>query len=88
MQVTEQELLDEYQTILQQEELLWYQKSRKEWIAFGDRNTSYYHRSTMIRRNQNKIGSLRINGEWSSDPAVLQQHVKEYFPGLFKASAL
>lgn len=85
LQAKERELLTEFQSILQQEELLWFQKSRKEWIASGDRNTSYYHRSALIRRNRNKIGSLRINGEWSSDPEELKSHVRSYYDELFRS---
>ncbi|XP_038715030.1 uncharacterized protein LOC120008723 [Tripterygium wilfordii] len=29
------------------EEILWYQKSRKDWIQCGDRNTNYFHRKTL-----------------------------------------
>ena len=30
------ELQEEYETILYQEEILWYQKSRERWVHFGD----------------------------------------------------
>ncbi|KAL4361200.1 hypothetical protein GQ457_04G029180 [Hibiscus cannabinus] len=39
----ESKLLIELESILDQEELLWKQKSRSDWIRFGDRNTKYYH---------------------------------------------
>lgn len=32
-----QELLDELQTVLAQEEMLWLQKSRLQWIVDGER---------------------------------------------------
>lgn len=31
-----------------QEEMLWFQKSREEWIK-SELNTKYYHAATMIR---------------------------------------
>ena len=35
----EKDLRREYDKILAQEELLWFQKSRENWVQFGDRNT-------------------------------------------------
>ncbi|XP_061340525.1 uncharacterized protein LOC133287003 [Gastrolobium bilobum] len=40
--------------ILDQEEQIWFQKSRGDWIIDGDRNTRYYHTSTVVRRKKNK----------------------------------
>ncbi|CAA7048083.1 unnamed protein product [Microthlaspi erraticum] len=45
----EEGLLKDLDVLLEQEETLWYQKSREKWIALGDRNTKYYHTSTIIR---------------------------------------
>lgn len=35
--------------VLNQEEELWALKSRVNWMMFGDRNTSYYHISNLVR---------------------------------------
>ncbi|KAL8168069.1 hypothetical protein V2J09_009568 [Rumex salicifolius] len=43
-------LRKELDEVLAQEELLWYQKSRVKWIECGDRNTAFFHTSTIIRR--------------------------------------
>lgn len=57
-----------YQELLAQEELMWFQKSRAEWIKDGDRNTRYYHTKTIIRRRRNKVFALRNEaGEWTDD---------------------
>ncbi|XP_075481174.1 uncharacterized protein LOC142521884 [Primulina tabacum] len=64
----ETKLKQELDTILEQEELMWFQKSREEWIVSGDINTKFYHASTMVRRSRNKIGALMgDNGEWVSE---------------------
>ncbi|XP_031105341.1 uncharacterized protein LOC116010192 [Ipomoea triloba] len=44
----EKKLTEEYQEILYQEELMWFQRSREDWIVSGDRNTAYYHVAATI----------------------------------------
>ncbi|XP_021717685.1 uncharacterized protein LOC110685467 [Chenopodium quinoa] len=55
----EKSLKLEMEQVLQQEELLWFQKSRLEAIRDGDRNTKFFHLSTVIRRRRNKIDMLQ-----------------------------
>lgn len=50
----EQKLIKEYNDILLQEEIYWFQKSRVQWLQFGDRNTKYFHSTTLIRRRKKK----------------------------------
>ncbi|KAL1149450.1 hypothetical protein V6Z11_A10G191700 [Gossypium hirsutum] len=59
--LSQQEALvrDELEDILHHEEILWKQKSRCEWLNFGDRNTSYFYRRTIMRKKFNKITALR-----------------------------
>lgn len=42
----------EYNEILFQEELHWYQKSRGKWVKLGDKNTAFFHAQTVIRRKE------------------------------------
>ncbi|KAJ1391136.1 Ulp1 protease family, C-terminal catalytic domain [Sesbania bispinosa] len=51
-------LWEEYQSILRQEEAYWYHKARKDWIAFGDQNTHFFHISSIAKRRKNRIVSL------------------------------
>lgn len=43
------ELWNEYTDILDQE-AYWYQQSRSKWLRLGDRNTKYFHQSTLAKR--------------------------------------
>lgn len=80
----EQTLQHEYNHILFQEELFWFQKLREEWVKLGDKNTTYFHAQTIIRRKRNKVHDLNLrNGIWCSDEAVLQQEALLYFQNLF-----
>lgn len=63
----EQSLQHDYNHILFQEEVLWYQKSREQWVKLGDKNTSFFHAQTVIRRKRNKVHGLSLpNGIWTT----------------------
>ncbi|KAL4324684.1 hypothetical protein GQ457_11G014580 [Hibiscus cannabinus] len=70
----ERELKRELDVVLAQEESLWHQKARSRWIENGDRNTRFFHASTMSRRKHNTISMLRIGGSWCEDKERLQDH--------------
>ncbi|GAU20604.1 hypothetical protein TSUD_33400 [Trifolium subterraneum] len=82
--ILEKELQTLYNHILFQEEMLWYQKSREQWIKFGDKNSSFFHAQTIIRRKRNKIHRLQLpNGVWTTDSATLQDEAQTYFKNFF-----
>lgn len=83
LQSLEQELLREYQEVLYQEELLWYQKSRSQLIRDGEQNTRFYHLSTIIRKNRDKVVRLQIDGHWVEDTDVLKIQAVEFYKALF-----
>ncbi|RDX94638.1 hypothetical protein CR513_22958, partial [Mucuna pruriens] len=58
LQHMQKNLWQEYELILSQEELYWFQKSRCEWIQFGDRKTRFYHTFTIVQWKRNKIEAL------------------------------
>nr|KYP63746.1 hypothetical protein KK1_018328 [Cajanus cajan]KYP63779.1 hypothetical protein KK1_018361 [Cajanus cajan] len=61
----QKELWSQYELLLIREELFWFQKSRCKWLEFGDRNTSYFHGTTVIRRRKNRIVKLQNEeGVW------------------------
>lgn len=57
--VKEGELLKELEVVLEQEEVIWFQKSREKWVVHGDRNTKFFHMSTVIRRRRNRVEMLK-----------------------------
>ncbi|KAK3221019.1 hypothetical protein Dsin_014989 [Dipteronia sinensis] len=55
----EEKFVKEYNEILEQEEVFWQQQSRNCWLKEGDRNTNFFHLSTMVRWRRNKLEGLK-----------------------------
>jgi len=84
----EKHLWKEYNMVLQQEELFWYQKSREKWVQYGDRNTKFFHSMTMTRRKRNRIHDLFLQNEnWCTEDKILQSEALHYFKDLFCSNA-
>jgi len=50
----------------------------------GDRNTSYFHTSTVIRRRRNRIKMLKNDeDQWVSDTRDLEKLVLDYYSRLY-----
>lgn len=78
--ILQKNLLNDYENILFQEETMWYQKSRENWIKLGSRNTSFFHAQTVIRRKRNKIHGLNLpSGSWCTDPDTLKAEALKAF---------
>lgn len=85
----EKHLQAELLNVMNQEEELWSLKSRVNWMVQGDRNTSFYHVSTLIRRKRNKILNLKDSqGEWINDLTAVMEHVRNSFAKLFSIELL
>ncbi|KAG8479043.1 hypothetical protein CXB51_029683 [Gossypium anomalum] len=80
----ESEIRDNLESVLHHEELLWKQKARCDWLAFGDRNTRFFHRRTLQRRKFNRIIALRNQaGEWIMDEEDLKQEAVNFYKNLY-----
>lgn len=83
----EKDLTKELEEVCLQEELLWFQKSRSDWISLGDRNTAYYHAKAVKRRHRKIIFSLKDDaGMWYSDDATLRSMAVSFFKSLYTSS--
>lgn len=80
----EAELRKEMNQILWQEEVLWFQKSKAQWVQFGDGNTKFFHAQTIVRRKRNKVeGHYLFDGSWSNDEETIKTEAVNYFKKLF-----
>lgn len=69
---------------MHKEEIIWFQKARTEWMNDGDRNTTYYHTKTTVRRRRNRVTRLKdeSNG-WLEGDHEIGALVHRYFKTLF-----
>ncbi|KAL8161368.1 hypothetical protein V2J09_012857 [Rumex salicifolius] len=80
----EESLMQELDTILEQEETLWFQKSREKWIAQDGRSTIFFHTSNIICRRCNRIETLRgVDDHWIWDPMQLEGMAVHYLTRLY-----
>ena len=80
----EKYLFNEYSSIILQEEEYRAFKSRINAVAFGDRNTSNFHVSSIVRRQRNKIRCLRNSvGEWIDNEEAVKKHILMGFEKLY-----
>ena len=74
--------------ILKQKEEFWSVKSRYNWLIQGDRNTKFFHISTLIRRKSNRISSLQDNqGNWVHDEQEVAKLVRSGSVSLFSSKS-
>eukprot|EP00253_Pinus_taeda_P028248 PITA_28248 len=65
-----------------QEEMLWRQKSRIRWLKEGEKNTKFFHRTTVQRRMHNQISQV-TNAQ--GDKLETQEEIEKEFLQYFKA---
>ena len=69
---------------LHNHEIIWRQMFRETWLKDGDRNTRFFHLSTVIHRGRNSIDVIRAdNGDWTTTKANIKEFVVSKFQTLF-----
>ncbi|CAL1382460.1 unnamed protein product [Linum trigynum] len=80
----EKNLMNELAAIWKDAELFWSQRSRVSFLKEGDQNTSFFHASTVHRKQRNKISSLKDEeGAIITNPDELTDHVTTFYQTLF-----
>lgn len=82
------ELQEQIKVLWKREEIFWSQRSRVKWLKWGDRNSKFFHASTVQRRERNRIVRLR-NGEneWIEGRHNIFSHVLDHFQGIYTTEA-
>ncbi|KAK8694101.1 hypothetical protein V6N13_071661 [Hibiscus sabdariffa] len=80
----ESKFIQELEVLLEQEELLWKQKSRIDWVNFNDRNTSYFHSKARAHTRKKMVQSLKLSGSyWCNNHDLLRDAATAFFAALF-----
>jgi len=86
-QSRQQQIKIELQQVWQREEQYWAQRSRINWLQWGDRNTKFFHATTLQRRQRNQINILRdAHQQWVRDPGQIKDMTTNYFSQLYTTS--
>jgi len=80
--IEEGNILSQLEERRKQEEILWKQKSRVQWLKEGEKYTKFFHKSLIQRRQHNRILSLKdANGnqiyQHTKMEALLVNHFKD-----------
>ncbi|KAK0572934.1 hypothetical protein LWI29_000634 [Acer saccharum] len=71
---------------LESEERYWKQRSRIDWLKWGDRNTRFFHMKAMVRKARNKIrGLLGEDGQWHDSKLGMERIILTHFSLLFRS---
>lgn len=71
------------------EEAYFRQKSRINWLAEGDLNTSYFHRICQVRASINAIRAFLTDaGDWIYDPLEMSMHAVAHFQSVLAPMVL
>ena len=81
------EIEAEIDKVFEKEEHYWRQRSRVEWLKAGDRNSRFFHLSTIKRRHQNSILRLKNDlGDWLTEPRDIADNISSFFREVFLTS--
>lgn len=82
--IAKKELQIELVEWLLRSEILWRQKSRELWPKLGEKNSKFFHFSTIVQRPRNNIDALKAeSGTWISEASHIRQMFHNEFKSLF-----
>jgi hypothetical protein len=85
----EQEIARKLAELLDQEEVMWRQRSRVQWLAAGDKNTKFFHLRASQRRKKNKVSELlRSDGTSETRDEELGNMAKEFYKDLYMSEGV
>ncbi|KAK9928069.1 hypothetical protein M0R45_025223 [Rubus argutus] len=82
-----EEINKELSALWGMDEKIWLQKSRINWLKAGDKNTKFFHLTTLHRQQRNRI--LKIandNGHWIVGEQAIRLEFESHFQKVFECS--
>ncbi len=80
--VSELKTLSEIHNIINKEEKFWRQRSRITWLKEGDRNTKFFHLTTLKHRASNRIYGIRKGQELLTEESAISEEAVSFFSSL------
>ena len=72
--------------LLEQDEIIWVQRARANWLKHGDRNTNSFHHFASHRKRRNMVRALVDDqGVKHEDIEKMREMVQHYFVNLFSS---
>lgn len=65
------------------EEISWKQKTRIDYLKYGDNNTLFFHCVANLRKEKNMVMGLRDNNQWVSGHAAVVEVIYRFYKDLF-----
>jgi hypothetical protein len=86
VQQNKHDIEKELDSLLEQEEIYWRQRSRISWLREGDRNTKFFHQKATWRAKKNKIERLKKeDGSVTKNKEDMEELTNSFFQNLYKA---
>ena len=83
------EVREEIKKLWNQEEKFWGQRSRLKWLKWGDKNSKFFHATTVQRRERNKIQRLKLNDEvWKEGQEDVTQAILDHFNEVYMSNGV
>ncbi|KAK9928646.1 hypothetical protein M0R45_025770 [Rubus argutus] len=80
-------LIGEIDDLWKKEEKFWTQRSRINWLKAGDSNTKFFHMTTILRRQRNRVLKLKSsNNIWLDREITIRSEMEGYFKDIFRSS--
>lgn len=83
----EKEIKEELEVIMLREEMYLHQRSRLNWISYGDKKNACFHASVTQRRQRNQLIKIKDSEcIWITEEGGINNHLFDHFSTLFKPS--
>ena len=83
----ERALRFEYSEVLRLEEEFWSMKLQISWVVDGDRNTTFFHTSTLVCKRRNMITCMKDRiGNWHNGDFAIANFIRHGLFDLFSSS--